>query len=66
MFSKDTTILVWGPLITSVSTQPNDVADTISSWAHNNKMALNNTKTTVYIGKQEGYYTLEEQNIKET
>ena len=45
MFADDTTILVRGPSITSVSNQLNEVARTISTWADNNRMSLNTTKT---------------------
>ena len=44
MFADDTTILVRGPSITSVSTQLNEVARTISTWADNNRMSNNTTK----------------------
>ena len=45
MFADDTTILVRGPSITSVSTQWNEVARTVSTWADNNRMSLNTSKT---------------------
>jgi len=45
MFADGTTILVRGPSITSVSNQLNEVARTISTWADNNRMSLNTTKT---------------------
>ena len=45
MFEDDTTILVRGPSISSVSNQLNEVAKTISTWADNNRMSLNITKT---------------------
>ena len=41
----DTTLLVRGPSITSVSTQLNEVARTVSTWADNNRMSLNTSKT---------------------
>lgn len=44
-FADDTTILVLGPSITSVSTQLNEVARTVSSWADDNRMSLNTSKT---------------------
>ena len=45
MFADDTTILVRGPSVTSLSTQLNEVARTVSTWADNNRMSLNTTKT---------------------
>ena len=45
MFADDTTILVRGPSVTSLSTQLNEVATTVSTWADNNRMSLNTTKT---------------------
>ena len=45
MFADDTTIPVLGPSITSVSTQLNEVARTVSSWADDNRMSLNTSKT---------------------
>ena len=45
MFADDTTILVRRPSITSVGNQLNEVARTISTWAGNNRMSLNTTKT---------------------
>ena len=41
----DTTLLVRGPSIISVSTQLNEVARTVSTWADNNRMSLNTSKT---------------------
>ena len=41
MFADDTTILVRGPSVTSLSTQLNEVART--TWADNNRMSLNTT-----------------------
>ena len=49
MFADGTTILVRGPSITSVSNQLNEVARTISTWADNNRMSLNTTKTKSFI-----------------
>ena len=49
MFADDTTILVRGPSITSVSNQLNEVARTISTWADNNRMSLNTTKTKSFL-----------------
>lgn len=45
MFADDTTILVWGPSITSVSTSLNEVAGTVSYCADDNRMSLNTSKT---------------------
>ena len=45
MFADETTILVRGPSVTSRSTQLNEVARTVSTWADNNRMSLNTTKT---------------------
>ena len=45
IFADNTAILVRGPSITSVSTQLNEVAITVSTWADNNRMSLNTTKT---------------------
>ena len=45
MFADDTTNLVRGPSITSVSNQLNEVARTIFTWADNNRISLNITKT---------------------
>ena len=45
----DTTLLVRGPSITSVSTQLNEVARTVSTWADNNRMSLNTSKTKSLI-----------------
>ena len=38
MFADDTTILVRGPFITSVSNQLNEVARSVSTWADNDQM----------------------------
>ena len=43
--AEGTTILVRGPSVTSLSTQLNEVARTVSTWADNNRMSLNTTKT---------------------
>ena len=40
MLADDTTILVRGPSLTSLSTQLNEVARTVSMWADNNRMSL--------------------------
>lgn len=45
MFADDTTILVRWSSVTSLSTQLNEVATTVSTWADNNRMSLNTTKT---------------------
>ena len=45
MFADGTTILVRGPSVTSLSTQLNEVTRTVSTWADNNRMSLNTTKT---------------------
>ena len=45
MFADDTTIVVLGPSVTSLSTQLNEVARTVPTWADNNRMSLNTTKT---------------------
>ena len=47
--ADDTTLLVRGPSITSVSTQLNEVARTVSTWADNNRMSLNTSKTKSLI-----------------
>ena len=49
MFADDTTILVRGPSVTSLSTQLNEVARTVSTWADNNRMSLNTTKLNLYL-----------------
>lgn len=45
MFVDDTTILVQGPSVTSLSSQLNEAARTVSTWADNNRMSHNITKT---------------------
>ena len=45
MFADDTTILVRGSSVSSLSTQLNEVARTVSTWADSNRMSLNITKT---------------------
>ena len=47
--ADDTTLLVRGPSTTSVSTQLNEVARTVSTWADNNRMSLNTSKTKSLI-----------------
>lgn len=49
MCADDTTILVRGPSVTSLSTQLNEVARTVSLWADNNRMSLNTTKTNYLL-----------------
>ena len=49
MFVYDTTILVWGPSVPSLSTQLNEVARTVSTWADNNRMSLETTKTKSFL-----------------
>ena len=44
MFADATNLLVRGPSVTSFSTQLNEVARTVSTWADNNRMSLNTTK----------------------